>query len=389
MFEKVTPQKAIAFTRLSVSLCCGWPLPLDATNGQVLRHRILRAAAGLSALGLFLPVSYAMVLNYDDAIIFANAASMSLATFQLMLQLLVFGLLQDRFRPLIEDLTASCGNMRTYEKRVFQRYVDKYSKFYGLTVTWFYLCAIMIILGPLLQSTQTFPTISEYPFPVDYMPVKIIIFLHQSVVGFQCSSSVSANVFGGLLLLYTAAKFEILMIDFRAATTVDALTDCLKKYHAATRYAWQVVNGVQYIALGTIIINSVCVVLCGFNLIGKQPIVVKMQLIFLVGTSLLEVLMCAIPADHLMEMSEKVVRGAYEATWYEQGLAVQKTVLHITIPQKPVTITLKCFIPTLNLEYFCSYISSAFSLLTAVRAALSDSDDILPSMSSNNTYMMR
>ncbi|XP_076221416.1 uncharacterized protein LOC143174292 isoform X3 [Nomia melanderi] len=302
MFEKVTPQKAIAFTRLSVSLCCGWPLPLDATNGQVLRHRILRAAAGLSALGLFLPVSYAMVLNYDDAIIFANAASMSLATFQLMLQLLVFGLLQDRFR---------------------------------------------------------------------------------------CSSSVSANVFGGLLLLYTAAKFEILMIDFRAATTVDALTDCLKKYHAATRYAWQVVNGVQYIALGTIIINSVCVVLCGFNLIGKQPIVVKMQLIFLVGTSLLEVLMCAIPADHLMEMSEKVVRGAYEATWYEQGLAVQKTVLHITIPQKPVTITLKCFIPTLNLEYFCSYISSAFSLLTAVRAALSDSDDILPSMSSNNTYMMR
>nr|XP_031838503.1 uncharacterized protein LOC116429564 [Nomia melanderi] len=388
MFEKVTPENAMAFTRLSSALCCAWPLPAGATKAQVLRYRILRAAAGLSALGLFLPVSYAMVLNYDDAIIFANTASMSIATLQLMLQLLLFSLLEDRFRLLLEDLTTFCRSMKSYENRVLQRYVDKYSKFYGLTVTWFYLCAIMIILGPLLQSTQTFPTVSEYPFPVDYMPVKIIIFLHQSVVGLQCSSAISANVFGCLLLLYSAAKYEILMIDFRAASTVETLTDCFKRYHAVSRYAWQVVNSVRYVALGTIIVNSVAVVLCGFNLIGRQMIIVYMQLILLIGASLLEVLMWAIPADHLMEMSEKFVRGAYEATWYEQGPEMQKTVLRIMMPQKAVTISLKCFVPNLNLDYFCSYISSTSSLLTALRAVLADSDDVLPSKSTNSTNVL-
>nr|XP_031838489.1 uncharacterized protein LOC116429558 [Nomia melanderi] len=429
MFDKVTPEKAIAFTRFSIALCCAWPLSSDATKAQVLRYRFLRVAAGLSAMGLFLPVSYAMYLNYGDADVFANTASMIIATTHIMVQVLVFSLLQDRFRHrsygpitlgwpqswggctcpisfklplagqvekrdmvkklLIEDLTSFCENMQSYEKRVVQRYVDKYSKFYGWTVTWFYMCSVVVILGSLLDSTQTFPTVSEYPFSVDYMPVKITIFLHQSVVSFQCSSAVSANMFGALLLLYSAAKFEILTIDFRAATTVEALTDCLKKYYAVTRYTWQVVSGVQYVAFATILINSVIIVFCGYNLIGRQMIIVYMQLIFIVGTSLLEVLMWAIPADHLMEMSEKVTRGAYEATWYEQGLTVQKTVLRIMMPQKPMKISLKCFVPNLNLDYFCSYISSAFSLLAALRAVLDDSDDILPSKSINSTYMMR
>ncbi|XP_076221418.1 uncharacterized protein LOC116429558 isoform X2 [Nomia melanderi] len=354
MFDKVTPEKAIAFTRFSIALCCAWPLSSDATKAQVLRYRFLRVAAGLSAMGLFLPVSYAMYLNYGDADVFANTASMIIATTHIMVQVLVFSLLQDRFRLLIEDLTSFCENMQSYEKRVVQRYVDKYSKFYGWTVTWFYMCSVVVILGSLLDSTQTFPTVSEYPFSVDYMPVKITIFLHQSVVSFQCSSAVSANMFGALLLLYSAAKFEILTIDFRAATTVEALTDCLKKYYAVTRYTWQVVSGVQYVAFATILINSVIIVFCGYNLIGRQMIIVYMQLIFIVGTSLLEVLMWAIPADHLMEMSEKVTRGAYEATWYEQGLTVQKTVLRIMMPQKPMKISLKCFVPNLNLDYFCS-----------------------------------
>ncbi|XP_076221410.1 uncharacterized protein LOC116429551 isoform X2 [Nomia melanderi] len=291
----VTPEKAIAFTRFSIALSCAWPLSSDATKAQMLRYRFLRIAAGLSAMGLFLPVSYAMYLNYGDADVFANTASMIIATTHIMLLLLVFSLLQDRFVPLIEDLTTFCGNMRTYEKRVFQR----------------------------------------------------------------------------------------------AATTAEALMDCLKKYYVVTRYTWQVVSGVQYVAFATILINSVIIVFCGYNLIGQQMIIVYMQLIFLVGTSLLVVLMWAIPADHLMEMSEKVTRGAYETTWYEQGLGMQKAVLRIMMPQKPVTISLKCFVPTLNLEYFCSFVSCAFSLLTALRAVLVDSDDILPTRANNSTYMLR
>ncbi|XP_076284113.1 uncharacterized protein LOC143210806 [Lasioglossum baleicum] len=367
MFGTVTPENAITFVRLSIALICGWPQPSVSTKAQVLFFRISKVLAVISSLALFLPVLSATILHSGDANVFSKAAFMAIATGQAFIYSLLTAIQHDRFQRLVENITVSIKDAKSYERNVYQRYVDTYYKFYGLTVMWYYMSATVVIVGSIFLP-QPFPTISEYPFDVDYEPVRIVIFMHQAIVGFQCSAAVSLNMFAALLLLAAAARYEMLMIDLREANSVDALIACVKKYHAVTRFAKDVINGAQYIAVVTVLLSSMKIVLCGLNIIGvstylkqlcmaeclRTSIVVKLQFIFLSWTALMEVLMCALPADALISVSTNAVRSVYESTWYDQVLSVQKTVLHILVPQEPMAISVKIFIPALSLEYYCS-----------------------------------
>ncbi|XP_076380237.1 uncharacterized protein LOC117227745 [Megalopta genalis] len=384
MFDNVTPEKAIAFVRFSVFLICGWPLSSMATKAQVLCFRISKVFNTISAFGLLLPVSYAMVVHGDDAIEFSKAAIMLSACCHVVTQILLCSIHYARFQRLIETINATFKNARSYERCVFQRYVDTYSMFYGLATLWYYVSPVVVVLGSILLP-QPFPTVSEYPFRVDYEPVRTIIFVHQAFVGFQCSASVSVNMFAALLILYTAARFEILMIDMKEATSVDALVICVKKYHVVTRFGKDVVEGTRYIALFTVLYSSIALVFCGLSIIGRQSFLVKLQFCFLAWVSLVEVFMCALPADNLINVSESTVRSVYESKWYEQLLDVQKTVLRILVPQEPVAISIKCIIPILSLEFYCSFVSNAVSLFTVLRMMFGEDADLLSSKSANST----
>ncbi|XP_078051926.1 uncharacterized protein LOC144478081 [Augochlora pura] len=99
---------------------------------------------------------------------------------------------------------------------------------------YYYAATLGVNIGSFL-SPQPFPTVSEYPFRVDYEPVRTIIYVHQVFVGIQCSAAVSVNMFAAFLILYAAARFEILMIDLREAVSVDSLIACVKDYYVVTR----------------------------------------------------------------------------------------------------------------------------------------------------------
>ncbi|XP_076656710.1 uncharacterized protein LOC143361303 isoform X5 [Halictus rubicundus] len=249
---------------------------------------------------------------------------------------------------------------------------------------WNYMSAMVVIVGSIFLP-QPLPTISEYPFRVDYGLVRIVIFLHQAIVGLQCSASISLNMFAALLLLYAAARYEILMIDLRESTSIDALIACVKKYHAVTRFAKDVINGTRGIAVVTVTAGSMKVVLCGLNIIGRTTFLEKVQFMTLAWTTLMEVFMCALPADSLINTSTNAVRSAYESTWYDQVLAVQKTILRVLVPQEAMAIRVTCLIPALSLEYYCSYLSHAFSLFTALRMVFGEDADFLSSKSTNST----
>ncbi|XP_076284114.1 uncharacterized protein LOC143210807 [Lasioglossum baleicum] len=431
MFERVTPDKAMAFVRVSITMICGWPLPSVATKTQVLCYRILKVFSALSALALFFPVLNAAILYVDDFPAFSKAVVMVVAAVQVFYFTLLCTIKHDDFQRLIEEIKASLKNVKSYERNVYQRYVDTYYKFYGLTVMWYYASPMVIVVGSIFLP-QPFPTISEYPFDVEYKPVRIVIFVHQAIAGFQCSAAVSLNMFAALLLLYTAAKYEILMIDMRRATSVDALIACVKKYDAVNRLVrpqlswirvarlklcdvtnqmlaekaghffliWRLCPGCRFLRqlfdivvniIATIIITLLLqvsftnIILCGFNIIGRQPFIVKLQFVVLCWTGLTEVFMCALPADRLINVSANAVRSVYESTWYDQVLDVQKTVLRILVPQEPMAISIKCFIPVVCLEYYCSYISNTVSLFTALRVVLLDEDEDLPSSKSTNS----
>lgn len=40
--------------------------------------------------------------------------------------------------------------------------------------------------------------------------------------------------------------------------------------------------------------------------------------------------------------------------WYKQPLEMQKDILTVLVHQKPVTLSVGCFMPKLNLRFYCS-----------------------------------
>ncbi|XP_076621672.1 uncharacterized protein LOC143342074 [Colletes latitarsis] len=269
MFENATPEKAIEFTRLCVTLNCSWPLPPTATRLQVLRFNVQRVVTVLSVLTLFLPLLYSIYINWNNMIILTKVVCFIDALSQILVQT-VFNVLHydrtqvkpastyrqvvrlinpsqcyrsDVLQRLVQQMTEYCANAKPYERSVLQQYVDKYSKFYGTAATWFYTTVIAFVIGTLFIS-QPFPVDAEYPFPVDYEPLRTTIFLHHSYVGLQCASIVCTNVFAALLLLFAAARFEISMVEFRAVHDVETLRQCVQKYYRVRRYETRLVGGV-------------------------------------------------------------------------------------------------------------------------------------------------
>ncbi|XP_076657443.1 uncharacterized protein LOC143361729 isoform X2 [Halictus rubicundus] len=381
MFVKPTPEKAVTFARLAVCLNMYWPLESTANKFRRNLHNFLKALSLLCTIAVFLPLSYSVYLNLqrDDSINFAKAACMTLASVHVIGQAAVSFFQHDQLQ-----MVTYFRNMKPYEREVYQRYVDKYSPFYGISTTWNALSAFFVMIGALFTA-QPFPMVAEYPFPVDHEIVRSTIYLQHSYVCVQCMCTLNSNMMAAMLMLFAAGRFEILIIDLRTATSIDDLKNCIEQCYVVKKFAQDVVHGVEYITIITLIISSGNLVLCGLNIIGRQPIMVKVQFIFLAGSALIEVYMCAWPADALMELSETAVEGVYEARWYDQELRVQKTVLQMLIPQKPIVISLRFVMVALSLNYYCSYASNAFSIFTALRVVLEKEYDTVPSITSDNS----
>lgn len=210
--------------------------------------------AFLNALVLIFPLLYAIHVHRDDANNLAKAVCHTVAIVQTILQTAFFVTQYERFQVgllrsgvasiapsgnvlqrLIEEMTACCEKAKSYEREVFQRYVKKYSMFYGMSAAWFYATAISMVVGTLVVS-EPFPTNAVYPFLVNFQPVKGIIFVHQALAGVQCAAHVCVSIFFALLLLFAAARFEILMIELRTVTDIAGLIRCVRKYGTLRRY---------------------------------------------------------------------------------------------------------------------------------------------------------
>ncbi|CAL7939841.1 unnamed protein product [Xylocopa violacea] len=353
MFRNATPEKAIAFVQLSVALTCCLPLPSTATKSQSFRFKALRFTFFLNAFMLLGPLFYSVHVHRGDPGNVSKAASLILAILHVLSQTSFCATQYDRLQRLTEEMQFCCEAANASERRVFQRYVGKYSTFYGLSAMWFYATACIVILGTLFIS-DPFPTNAEYPFPVDFEPLKTIIFVHQAIVGFQCAAHICMNTFFAMLLLFAAARFEIVMIELSAVSDFLSLIKCVKKYQTVKRYAEEVVHAVRLIALITVTLGGVACVFSGITIIGRQPLAVKIQVFSLAMTSQLEVFMCALAADHLLDMSGDVMKGAYESKWYVQPVGIQKCLIFMLSHQSSVVLSVKCVIPGLSLNYYAS-----------------------------------
>ncbi|XP_060813926.1 odorant receptor 49b-like [Bombus pascuorum] len=376
MFRNVTPETAITFTQFILGLSCCWPLPSTATKSQILCFKILRSVLFLNSLLLFCPLLYAIYMHREDTAMFCKSVSLALAVVHVPLHSTYSFSQHDRYQRLIEEMKSCCEKGNSYERQIFQRYVDKYAIYYAASAVWFYWSPSIILIGTFFIS-DPFPTNAEYPFPVDFEPVRSIIFLQQSLVGMQCASLLCTNILCALLLLFAAARFEILMTEIRTVNSVKSLIKCVKKYYTLKRYAEEVANTARYTTLITLCICGVESVFAGIIFIGRQPFAVKLQFVTVSITVLLAVFMCAWPADNLIDVSESTMRTVYESKWYEQPLRIQKFILFMMIPQSPVILRIRCIIPAFSLNYYCSFITNVLSMFTALRVVMFQDEDAI------------
>lgn len=134
---------------------------------------------------------------------------------------------------LYHEMEMFCEQADEKTNITLQHYVDNYKCIYGIYILWCYMAAIGVICGPLFLP-QEFPTPAKYPFSVEH-PIKSIIYLHQSLVGLQVAAGTCIDGNIAILLLYSAARFELLVQKIRNVKNENELNACIKLHHEILR----------------------------------------------------------------------------------------------------------------------------------------------------------
>ncbi|XP_070511607.1 odorant receptor 49b-like [Cardiocondyla obscurior] len=75
--------------------------------------------------------------------------------------------------------------------------------------------------------------------------------------------------------------------------------------------------------------------------------------------------------------STNVARAIYESLWYNQNKSFKKNVYFILLrSQTPTTVSVSSILPALSLQYFASYVATAFSYLMTLRVVFVEDNGI-------------
>ncbi|XP_012058796.1 PREDICTED: odorant receptor 4-like [Atta cephalotes] len=134
---------------------------------------------------------------------------------------------------------------------------------------------------------------------------------------------------------------------------------------------------IRYIALSTIGFSSIAVIFSGLTFLTQQTLTVKTQCFAISTSALIEVFICAWPADYLLRTSNDIGYAGYESSWYNKDISLQKNLLYtVSRCQHPVTLTVPCLLPSFSLNYYASFLSTTFSYFTTFRAMLAKEDGL-------------
>ena len=121
------------------------------------------------------------------------------------------------------------------ERRLMQFYVDKHATLHVLFYFCCYLAAILVISGPFLLSIPL-PTNAKYPFSLNSSVVRLIVFAHQGMVGFQVSSAMSLDCLAASLLWFIVVRFKLLAKDFQNIHNKIDFKMCVHKHQDLLRF---------------------------------------------------------------------------------------------------------------------------------------------------------
>ncbi|CAD1474709.1 unnamed protein product [Heterotrigona itama] len=161
-------------------------------------------------------------------------------------------------------------------------------------------------------------------------------------------------LFGALLIWFTAARFECLMVELQNTADIRMLAPYIEKHLRLKRYAEEVADCFRFMVLFVIAACMFVITICALAIVINTPLIAKMLFAGITASLLMYIYMYAWPADHMKEMSLKFSQSVYDLPWYEHTATMQKNLLNILIYQKPVILSISCLLPELSLRYYCS-----------------------------------
>ena len=129
---------------------------------------------------------------------------------------------------MVEEMLYCVKEAQQYEKEIYNKLIAKSSIFFGNSMVCIYMTSTAFIIGPIFMPVPL-PCDAEYPFRVNGTPMHVIIYMQQSIVGYQCAAHMCLCMFGALLFWFTAARFECLAVEMRQITNTSMLIVCIKK----------------------------------------------------------------------------------------------------------------------------------------------------------------
>ncbi|XP_070169073.1 odorant receptor 13a-like isoform X1 [Polyergus mexicanus] len=375
MANTLTIEKLIAFLKVDLLFACCWPLPLTATKFEIIRNKIFRCLSILHGLIMMIAILYTIYTNQSDLFLIMKLCCELCTTTEVPLQIICFSMQYDRLQYVIYELEDYCKRAKSKERSVLHQYIDSCKSIYVGSICAFTVTGVALVLSPIIEP-HPFPIDIKYPFSVNYQPLRTIIYLHHILLIYQSYTQVCANIFIALLLWFVSARCDILSSRFRAVTKFAELRACVEEHQELLWYGKKVTLSIRYVMLASLAVSTIVIIFTGCTFLSRQPMSVKSTFLIFFISSLAKVYLCAWPADHLLSASTDITHAAYNSMWYNGKIDFQKNFLHILLRgEKPIAVNVPCMLPTVSLNYYASYVSTAFSYLATFRVLLEEDDD--------------
>ncbi|CAD1470057.1 unnamed protein product, partial [Heterotrigona itama] len=353
MLKNLTLEKAINIVRLSVALTFCWPLRASNSKIVIFGYRVLQICAAINMSLLLLPTLYTVYLRSDVEII-SHCVTQAICEVQCIVQTIICFSKYDTLQRIIEELWSFIERAQQYERDILHEYFARIDVLYGGYIVAMYIIGFVGLIGPLFLPIVHL-VFAEYPFNVNNRTlVSAIVRAHQIITCHQICAHECMCLFGALLIWFTTARFQCLMVELQSTADIRMLAPYIEKHLRLKRYAEEVADCFRFMVLFVIAECTFVIAICALAIVMNTPLIAKMLFAGITASLLMYIYMYAWPADHMKEMSLKFSQSVYDLPWYEHTARMQKNLLNVLVYQKPVILSISCLLPELSLCYYCS-----------------------------------
>ncbi|XP_043288489.1 uncharacterized protein [Venturia canescens] len=376
MVHRVSLEGAVNFTRLSVRLACTWPPSGSAMKWELVREDCAWCISLLSVFCLLIPLINSIHENISNPVIITQTMCFCSACVIIIMKSLVVRYHRKKIQILIDEMMEFVETCRQHERQVLQDYVDKCWVYHVIISFLNYTASVSMIISPFVIADQKMPTAAVYPFSIESGIPMYLAFIHQSIVGLQTSASLTVDCQMAIMMWFAGARLEILAGEIQNSTSIKDFSYFVKKHERLLFYATEVADAMRYVAFTTTCVCGIASIVCCMQLVGNQPILVKLQFgpVSIVG--LTNLMICVWPNEDIVRVCDLIGKSVYDTPWVEMSPKTSRDIVMILQrSQQPVQVSVAGFIPALSFEFYTSFLSCVLSCFTTLRLVMLGTDD--------------